>query len=214
MLVTGNCDYIDANSAAIGFVKAKFPGIGGLVRYWGWDKWQAIPQQSTFWRRSLIAEIGLFNPELHFVMDLEFWLRAAKRYPIRIIDQTLAGFRLMVGTKTMSRTSEMYLEEYATFRRFRHVLPRRARVLASIEARRHCARLLVNFAEHLVLTAGLRRKPGELLLAAFKLWPPSAYRSRFLLAAANCLLSLVTPKPWLDTWHRKALRIVGRAKTR
>src|SRR5579885_209830 len=212
MILTGDCDYIDADSRTVGFIKARYPGIAGLLRYWGWDKWQAIPQQSTFWRRSLVAKVGFFDSDLHFVMDLDYWLRAARQHPIRVVDRTLAAFRLASGSKTIDRTDEIYLEEYATFRRHRSVLAGRDRWSASIAARRHCAGLLLNYAEHLVLGAGLRRRPAKLLLRAMGLWPLNLVRPRFWLAAANCLLTGLAPKPRLDHWHRRALRVLARGK--
>jgi glycosyltransferase involved in cell wall biosynthesis len=82
---------------------------GSLVRSRRTRKWDRhelldsycyIPQPSTFWRRSLIAEVGLIDTRLHFAMDYDYWLRLSLFTRVKSTDYTLAGIRIMEGTKT------------------------------------------------------------------------------------------------------------------
>jgi glycosyltransferase involved in cell wall biosynthesis len=206
-IVVGNCDYIDGASKIIGHLKARCDSIQDLVRYWGWERWFCVPQQAVFWRRSLMSEVGLFNTSLHMVMDFEYWLRANLITKFRVLDATLAAFRLTAGTKTISRTHEMYLEEYETFRRFRHVLAPWPRFKASLAARRHYARKQIMMAQHYLLAAHLRRLSFRLIGSALKKWPLYALRSEVLLCAGHLALSTIAPMPKLERAHRFALRV-------
>src|SRR6516162_4603409 len=211
-ILVGNCDYIDAKSQVIGHLCCKFTDVRALVQYWGWERLHCIPQQATFWRASLMSEVGLFTTGLDFVMDYDYWLRVAKRTNFRTVDQTLAGFRLMVGTKTVSRTSEMYDEEYDAFRRFRHVLPPLPRLVASMRARRHYGGKLLMFAQHLILSAHLRRKPARMLLQMATLWPVFVMSPTYLLCVLHLALTPIDSQEQLGPFHRRQLEQIDRLK--
>lgn len=171
-IVTGDCDYIDGESRVTGHLKARYEGIEGLIRYWGWGRWHCIPQQSTFWRRGVIAETGLFDTRLNMVMDYDMWLRVAERMPIHTMPVTLAAFRLGGETKTTSRTHEMYLEELAASRRRWHLLPWRRRLAVKFAAHRHVAGRLLDSSEHYCLNdlnPGIT--PRLLWLSLGQWWP-------------------------------------------
>jgi glycosyltransferase involved in cell wall biosynthesis len=59
-----------------------------------------IPQQTVFWRTSLTREVGLLNPDLHYAMDYEYWLRLGRRGTIHFINSRLGGFRLHEDAKS------------------------------------------------------------------------------------------------------------------
>jgi glycosyltransferase involved in cell wall biosynthesis len=213
-ILVGNCDYIDEKSAVIGHLRAKFTDIRALVQYWGWERLHCIPQQATFWRASLMSEVGLFNTELGFVMDHDYWLRVAMRTNFRTVDQTLAGYRLMAGTKTVSRTDEMYDEEYEEFRRFRYVLPPLQRLIASMCARRHYGGKLLMFAQHWILAVHLRRKPARTLLRVAKIWPIFVISPSYLLCILHLALTPIESQEQLGPFHRRQLEQIDRLKRR
>lgn len=211
MIICGACDYIDEASNVIGkLIQPKFSGVRGIVRYWGWERWHTIPQQACFWRRELTERIGLFDCSLHFVMDLDYWIRAAQNFAIETAPETLAAFRLVAGTKTVSQTDRMYLEEYATFRKYRHILPLPDRWAASWEAGRHASNKLLALGEHLYLTEHLRRRGMEVTLAGMRLWPIRILDVRVWLM----LQSLITRKIGLAKFgervHRRIIYELGR----
>jgi glycosyltransferase involved in cell wall biosynthesis len=62
-----------------------------------------ICQPASFYRRTLLDKIGLFDDSLRFLMDYEFFLRASKRgVGFRMIPQTLAAIRFHGDCKTLS----------------------------------------------------------------------------------------------------------------
>lgn len=68
-----------------------------------------ISQPSTFWRRELITRMGLFDEDLHYVMDYEYWLRLYAKYPPLFIPKYLAAFKIHQSSKT---TSSGHKREY------------------------------------------------------------------------------------------------------
>lgn len=62
-----------------------------------------ICQPASFYRRSLLEKIGVFDDSLRFLMDYEFFLRASKRGVVfRMIPEALAAIRFHSGCKTLS----------------------------------------------------------------------------------------------------------------
>jgi glycosyltransferase involved in cell wall biosynthesis len=70
-----------------------------------------IAQPNVFFRRRVFAEIGYLNDALHFVMDYEFWLRAAS-HGLRFhhIPYPLAACRWHVDAKTVSQRPRIQQE--------------------------------------------------------------------------------------------------------
>lgn len=61
-----------------------------------------ISQPTVFWRREVIEQCGNIREDLHTMMDMEFFLRIGKRYPAKLIPQTLATVTWTRETKTFS----------------------------------------------------------------------------------------------------------------
>lgn len=65
-----------------------------------------IDQPETFFRRSVIEKIGGLNCSLHYLMDLELWIRYLLYYGLTGIiksDDILVNFRLHADSKTISQ---------------------------------------------------------------------------------------------------------------
>ena len=186
-ILVGHCDLIDGESKITGGLRAKAGTLSDLVRYWRWGDLFCLPQQSVFFRRSLLAEIGLFDVRFHMAMDYNYWLRAVTKYRFHVVDQTLAAFRITPSTKTGARTDEMYLEEYQASREFWGRLPLRQRVRAAYGARRQVARKMVDLSEHLLLRTTQGRRPLQLLGIASRYWPPACLGPRFVLTLAGAV---------------------------
>lgn len=77
-----------------------------------------ISQPSTFLRRDLFSEFGLFDEKEDRVMDYEFWLRVGRSYPPGIIDGYLASFRVHYRSKTSSDFRKTFREELQVARRY------------------------------------------------------------------------------------------------
>jgi glycosyltransferase involved in cell wall biosynthesis len=66
-----------------------------------------ICQPATFWKRDVIEKIGLFDEDLHYAMDYEYWIRIAKHYgTLGYMKEYLANARTYPETKTMSKQLE------------------------------------------------------------------------------------------------------------
>jgi glycosyltransferase involved in cell wall biosynthesis len=59
-----------------------------------------VRQQCTFFRRSALDRAGGWNAEFFMVMDLDLWIRLARISPPKMVDQTLAYFRVHANQKT------------------------------------------------------------------------------------------------------------------
>lgn len=59
-----------------------------------------VRQPSSFWRRSVIDEVGNLNEKLHMVMDFDFFLRIAKKYEMHYIGRNVSYFRFYSAGKT------------------------------------------------------------------------------------------------------------------
>ena len=63
-----------------------------------------IAQPNVFFRRRVFDKLGYLDQSLHYVMDYEFWLRAASNgFRFHHVAQTLAACRWHLDAKTVSR---------------------------------------------------------------------------------------------------------------
>jgi glycosyltransferase involved in cell wall biosynthesis len=77
-----------------------------------------ICQPAAFWRASIAHRVGPFDPDLHYAMDLDYWLRI-DRVGGRIVHvpKLLACNRVHPDTKTLSARVRVYREILETCRR-------------------------------------------------------------------------------------------------
>ncbi|MEM1239927.1 MAG: glycosyltransferase [Cyanobacteria bacterium P01_H01_bin.26] len=104
-LVYGQANYIDEADNVIGKYSTAPYSFDRLM----YDC--CVCQPATFWRTSLSNTIGPFDDKLHYVMDYEYWLRAAcSGAGIHDIPTFLANSRLYPETKTLSAREAIYKE--------------------------------------------------------------------------------------------------------
>ncbi len=210
MVLVGDCDLIDEQGASVGHWKAKAGRWVDRVRYWGWEKTHCIPQQGLFFRRELLTRIGLFDADLHMVMDLDLWLRSTREHELGVINQTLAGFRLVEGTKTISRTHEMYVEQLNICRRHAKFLPLGQRWATGIGVRRHFAGMMLKMSEHYIFNDEQRRLPFDLLMHGVREWPVLLLNPRTYLTMGQCLTRKSKLWPAIAQPHRAYLGVLWR----
>lgn len=104
--IYGDFHAIDAESKIIDKIKT-IPFDSNVLLY---DA-NFISQPSSFYRKTLIDKIGLFDDKLHYLMDYEFFLRAAKRkINFMLTKRYLSAIRYHGNCKTLTG-SEPWAEE-------------------------------------------------------------------------------------------------------
>lgn len=73
-----------------------------------------ICQPSTFFKKSVIDEIGLLSEELNYLMDCELWTRYLLQFgqeKIIKVDQVFSNYRLHNNSKTVSKSPLFFIEK-------------------------------------------------------------------------------------------------------
>jgi glycosyltransferase involved in cell wall biosynthesis len=104
-LVYGNANYIDEKSSVIGRFPAAQTNLTRLRR-----GYVHIPQQASFFRKSLWDRVGPLDPKFFFAMDYDLWVRLAAISDLKYIPITWANFRLHSGAKTITADDQCWPE--------------------------------------------------------------------------------------------------------
>jgi glycosyltransferase involved in cell wall biosynthesis len=71
-----------------------------------------VNQPGSFWRRSVMGEVGLLDEQLHYSLDYEYWIRLALAGAnFMHLPDVVARFRLSSGSKTVGQTAVMAQEQ-------------------------------------------------------------------------------------------------------
>ncbi len=60
-----------------------------------------VCQPSAFFRRETFYDVGGLNPELHYSLDYDLWIRIAQKFSVRYFPVFLSGYRLHETSKTV-----------------------------------------------------------------------------------------------------------------
>lgn len=103
-LIYGDCAVIGANGNKVGELRsADFDLRRALSAV------QEINQPGLFWRRAVTDRIGIFDEALHYVMDQDYWIRAALAgFELCYIPGFRAAFRLHSESKTVSQQQRFW----------------------------------------------------------------------------------------------------------
>jgi glycosyltransferase involved in cell wall biosynthesis len=104
-LVYGDANYIDEKSRVIGRFPAAQTDLVRLRR-----GYVHIPQQASFFRKSIWDQVGPLDPEFFFAMDYDLWVRIARKTEIRYLPRLWANFRLHRGAKTIDADDRCWPE--------------------------------------------------------------------------------------------------------
>jgi glycosyltransferase involved in cell wall biosynthesis len=74
-----------------------------------------IYQPSVFIRKEVFEEIGFLNESLHYAMDIDLWIRVAKRFKVEYLPEFLSTYRLHDDSKTISQKMAVDKEEMEVF---------------------------------------------------------------------------------------------------
>lgn len=104
-LVYGDADYIDERGRVIGHFPAAQTDLNRLKR-----GYVHIPQQASFFRKSLWDQIGPLDPNFYFAMDYDLWVRIAGKSGIKYVPGKWANFRLHADAKTITADDQCWPE--------------------------------------------------------------------------------------------------------
>lgn len=105
-VVTGNQVFIDRKGEYIRTIPAKAFTYDELLN----GARSSVMQNSTFFRRKVLLDVGYLDESFHYTMDHELFIRIAKEYTSYTIDYDLAYFRLWEESKTCSSKINFYKE--------------------------------------------------------------------------------------------------------
>jgi glycosyltransferase involved in cell wall biosynthesis len=146
-----------------------------------------LSQPATFWRSSLFERHGLFDDNLHYSMDYDFWMRlllGGER--CRFVDHPVAAFRWHDVSKTIGHTSGFEREDDLIRKRYMNALGKYEKALA-----RHFAlvgKCKVRYEEARSLSKSCRRWQAlKLLTRTFCDYPPSMITRSFVKTTVSLL---------------------------
>jgi glycosyltransferase involved in cell wall biosynthesis len=80
-------------------------------------RWDLIPQESCFWRRSLFEKYGNIDKALQFAMDYDLFVRFMRTGRFRRVDRFLSAFRIHQAAKTTNLLSSVGTKEVKIIQR-------------------------------------------------------------------------------------------------
>jgi glycosyltransferase involved in cell wall biosynthesis len=110
-MVYSHCDIIDEHDQVTGrCVALPFDFARELVDH-------RLPQQGAFMRAETLKDVSYLDPELHYIMDWDLFLRIGHKHRVDMVDATWANFRICKGTKTTSYPECFWIEAIRMFDR-------------------------------------------------------------------------------------------------
>jgi glycosyltransferase involved in cell wall biosynthesis len=94
----GNCLEIDVNDNELQVNKPRLPASMDRMGDWGGDT--QFWQPSCFFRREAFEKVGGLREFLHFVMDVDLWIRLAQVGDFATLDDVLSAGRMHSDAKT------------------------------------------------------------------------------------------------------------------
>jgi glycosyltransferase involved in cell wall biosynthesis len=111
-LLYGNALHIDADDGILGDYPTERYDPSRLLENC------FICQPAAFWRADIAGRVGPFDAEMHYAMDLDYWLRVGRAGGRMVhVPEVLACSRVHPDTKTLSARERVYGEILATCRR-------------------------------------------------------------------------------------------------
>ena len=105
-VVTGNQVIIDDNDNVIRIIHATTFSYEHLLN----GTRTSVMQNSTFFRRSVLLDVGYLDERFHYTMDHELFVRIAAKYKSYAIDENLACFRIWDESKTNTSQIRFFKE--------------------------------------------------------------------------------------------------------
>jgi glycosyltransferase involved in cell wall biosynthesis len=103
-LLVGDCLYIDSAGRSLKIVPGHPFDLAGALTGGSF-----LLQPGAFWRRRATERIGHFDEQLHYTMDLDYWLRLALAgFQVAYVPGARGAFRLHDLSKTVSQSAAFW----------------------------------------------------------------------------------------------------------
>jgi glycosyltransferase involved in cell wall biosynthesis len=100
-LLVGNCNIWSNEGKLLYINKPAKLKLHQLLLGYDINPWPVNPS-AYFYHKSLHEEVGLYNVDEHYALDVDFILRAVQGAHIKYVNEIWGNYRLLVGTKTVS----------------------------------------------------------------------------------------------------------------
>lgn len=118
--VTGKCYTVDGMGKEVRKLITLYKNI--FLKYFRFRNIfyivQFISQPSTFWRRNLLEQIGLFDTKLSYDMDYDYWLRIWQKNKLYFLDEYLSSYRLHRASKAVISPETQFQVEFDIIHRY------------------------------------------------------------------------------------------------
>ncbi|MGK7886164.1 MAG: glycosyltransferase family 2 protein [Crocosphaera sp.] len=99
--LVGNCQVLNQNNQVQYINKPKKLHITDLLL--GWETYpHPVNPSAYFYHKSLHEEIGWYDQEDHYTMDVDFLLRVVQKAQVKYVDELFGNYRCIPGTKTFT----------------------------------------------------------------------------------------------------------------
>lgn len=162
-----------------------------------------LPQECVFFRRRVLETVSMLNPDLHYLMDYDLWLRMLHAgFEFQHLPRVLANYRIHSGAKSISQRVKFWREYIYVVENY---LDSDKRVSAQLAA---ATRSQVQFQAGLEFACGGAREEGaEWVIQSFSYSIlPFANISQLATRAANIITNALlrgqsrTPPQELFDW--------------
>jgi glycosyltransferase involved in cell wall biosynthesis len=104
-LVYGDCTAVSVEGEILRQFKPGYLSLTDLVLHNGF-----IPQQSAFFKRESLEQVGGLDASLHYVMDYHLWVRLVNNVSTRYVHSIWANYRMHIDSKSVAQRSGFGLE--------------------------------------------------------------------------------------------------------
>ncbi|RPH89164.1 MAG: glycosyltransferase, partial [Calditrichaeota bacterium] len=169
-LIYSNVFSIDAESQLINVMRYGEWGLCDLMAF------NIIGQPGVFMRREALAKAGFLDPDYHYLLDHHLWLRIAKYFDIRHVDDYFAAARFHLEAKNTAQAAGFSRDAFRIIDWFK-TSPEFSGIFAG--SRKNILAGVFRFSARYLLDGGDNFKSFKHYLKSFWYKPSSIHKEEF-----------------------------------
>lgn len=116
----GKCRTIDENGHELETVVTAYKNffLQYLLKFEVFLVVQFIYQPATFWKKSIIRDVGYFDESLYYSMDYDYWLRLWQKQKPGFTNTILASYRIHRKSKSYTSPDNLFREAFMVVKRY------------------------------------------------------------------------------------------------